>query len=64
MKFWIVTCTSIESGEKVTFTVATDDKAEKKKVKKDLAEVFPDYTKMSLKKTSPPDNWTLFEGKT
>ena len=63
MKFWLVTCTSRESGEKITFTVAADKKTEKKKVKKDLLEVFPDYMKMSLKKAKKPYGWTLFEGK-
>ena len=63
MKFWLVTCIIRETGEKITFTVASDINAEKKKVKKDLLEVFPDYMKMSLKKTKKPEDWILFEGK-
>ena len=63
MKFWLVTCTSRETGEKLKFTVASDANAEKKKVKKDLLQVFPDYMKMSLKKAKKPSGWVLFEEK-
>lgn len=62
MKFWIATCVIKETGEIETCTYASDERHEKSKVKKDILETNPQYSKVSLKKGKRPKGWVLFEG--
>ena len=62
MKFWIATCVIKETGEIETCTYASDERQEKSKVKKDILETHPEYSKVSLKKGKKPKGWVLFEG--
>ena len=62
MKFWIVRCVDKSTDEKIEFTLASDKNADKKKIKKDLASVYPEYRKFTLRKGKKPTDWVLFQG--
>lgn len=63
MKFWIVSCVDASTEKKIEFTIASDESATKKKIKKDLRSAFQEYKSFTLRKGKRPENWSLFTGK-
>ena len=61
MKFWIVTYLDKRTSEEVKIRLAADPASDKSKIKKDLRSVYPEMSRITLRRGKKPANWVLFQ---
>lgn len=61
MKFWIVTYLDKRTSEEVKIKLASDPACDKSRIKKDLKSVYPEMSRITLRKGKKPASWVLFQ---